>query len=99
MSKAAHGYRLYWSTWFFLLLLTLGMLLASFLSWPPWILLTLLLGAMLAKAGFIAGNFMHLRFERPALVLMVVLGILATSAVLFTLLVVDAARIHRLSGL
>ena len=100
MSKAAHdaGYRLYWSTWGILLTLTLGMLLASSLPWPAWILLVLLLGAMLVKAGFIAGNFMHLRFEKLALILMVALGILATSALLFTLLAVDAARILRLSS-
>ena len=94
----AEGYRLYWLTWAILLSLTLGMLLTGYVAWPSWALLGLLLAAMLVKAGLIAANFMHLRYERLGLVLMIALGILATGAVLFFLIAIDAARILRLSS-
>ena len=99
-TKPAHaeGYRLYWLTWMILLSLTLGMLLADSASLPAWILLGLLLVAMLVKAGLIAANFMHLRYEKLGLVLMIALGILATGAVLFFLIAIDAARILRLTS-
>jgi cytochrome c oxidase subunit 4 len=97
-SVPAEGYRLYWLTWVILLALTLGMLVADSIAWPAWVLLGLLLVAMLVKAGFIVANFMHLRYERLGLVLMIVLGILATGAVLFFLIAIDAARILRLSS-
>jgi cytochrome c oxidase subunit IV len=53
---------------------------------------------MLVKAGFIAANFMHLRFERPALIWIVAGSLLATASVLIAFLAVDALRIFRLSS-
>ncbi len=100
MSESSHAgsYRTYWATWFVLLLLTLGMVLLNVAPLPRAVLLGLLVCAMLAKASLIGANFMHLRFERMALVLIVAVGILGTAAVLFALLAVDGVRVLRLSA-
>lgn len=100
MENTTHttGYRLYWRTWLFLLALTAAMLGMEFLAWPQWVLLAVLLSAMLVKAAFIAGNFMHLRFERPALIWIVAGSLLATAFVLILFLAVDARHILRLSS-
>ena len=91
------GYRLYWITWICLLAITTLMLALEYVSWPAWILLAVLLAAMLVKASVIAGYFMHLRFERPVLILIVAASVLFFGAYLFALLAVDAHRIHEIS--
>jgi len=91
------GYRRYWITWFFLLAVTMGMLLLEYVSWPQWILLAVLVLAMLVKASVISGYFMHLRFEKPALILIIGAGLLLTGAILFVLLALDASRVNQLS--
>jgi cytochrome c oxidase subunit IV len=100
MENTTHttGYRLYWRTWLFLLALTAGMLGIEFLAWPRWVLLAVLLSAMLVKAAFIAGNFMHLRFERPALIWIVAGSLLATASALILFLALDARHVLRLSS-
>lgn len=95
MSNRSH--RVYWVTWAVLLALSLIMIGLDGAGWPRTALVIVLLGAMLAKAALIAANFMHLRFEPPALVAAVALGILATSAALFVLIAVDGLRIFELS--
>src|SRR3990172_822533 len=92
------GYRLYWITWLFLLMITIIMLAMEYVSWPQWILLTVLLLAMLLKASVISGYFMHLRFERPALIVIVAASLLLVGLVLFSLLAIDAMRVHQLSA-
>ena len=89
------GYRLYWVTWLVLLSFTLAMLMVGFAPWPRWALLILLVCAMLVKAGLIAWNFMHLRFEHPVLVMIVAGSLLATGAVLFLVLAGDALHVLR----
>ncbi len=91
------GYRLYWSTWMLLLLLTLLMLATGYVSLPKRFIVALLTLAMLVKASLIGGHFMHLRFEKLNLVVIVAVGILATAAALFTLILFDGIRIARLS--
>jgi cytochrome c oxidase subunit IV len=100
MEKATHhgGYRLYWVTWLSLLALTAVMLGIEFASWPRWVLLAVLLSAMMLKAGFIAANFMHLRFERPALIWIVAASLFATALVMFLFLAGDALHVLRHSG-
>ena len=97
-STHATGYRLYWHTWLCLLALTAAMLAIEFVNGPAWILLAVLVSAMLVKAGFIAANFMHLRFERPALIWIVAGSLLATAAVLILFLAADALHVLRLSS-
>ncbi|HWP83687.1 MAG TPA: cytochrome C oxidase subunit IV family protein [Terriglobia bacterium] len=100
MANATHesGYRLYWITWVFLLVVTVVMLAMEYVTWPQWILLSVLVGAMLLKASVISGYFMHLRFERPALIVMVAASLLVVGLILFALLAIDALRVHQLSS-
>jgi len=100
MANATHGtgYRLYWITWIFLLMVTMVMLAMEYVSWPQWMLLTVLLVAMLVKASVISGYFMHLRFERPALIVIVAASLVLVGLVLFVLLAIDAIRVHQLSA-
>jgi cytochrome c oxidase subunit IV len=86
MSDAQAGtnpYRIYWITWGILLLITVAMLAAEELHMPRWFLLVFLLVFMMVKAVMIAGNFMHLRYEKRNLALMVGLGIVVTSLILY----------------
>ena len=82
-------YRTYWISWGALLALTAVMLLSETLPLERAAALTLLLAAMLVKAGVIAAWFMHLRFERPVLVLSVVGGTVLTAVALFALIAPD----------
>ena len=74
-------YRTYWIAWAVLLVITLAMV---FIGSKP-----VLAGGMLVKATIISLLYMHLKFERMGLVLTVVLGIFATTALLVVLLVPD----------
>ena len=90
------SYKTYWLTWMVLLALTLGMILVGGAAISrAWIAAFLIL-AMLAKASLIGGNFMHLRFEKVALVLTVVLGIVFTALALFFGIAPDGVRILNL---
>lgn len=99
MANTLHesGYRIYWSTWAFLLILTLVMLVTGYVSLPKGFLVLFLIFAMLTKASLIGAHFMHLRFEKLSLVLTVAVGILATATILFLLISFDGIRILRLS--
>ena len=76
-------YRIYWITWAILLVITVAMLAAEEMHMPRWFLLVFLLAFMMVKAVMIAGNFMHLRFEKRNLAFMVGAGILVTSLILY----------------
>jgi cytochrome c oxidase subunit IV len=79
-----------------LLVFTFLMLWADTAPLPRTVFVGFMLAAMLVKASLIAGYFMHLRFERRLLAWTVVVGILVTGAVLYVLIVPDAARIHEM---
>jgi caa(3)-type oxidase subunit IV len=85
MSDTAHAkpYRVYWVTWGALLVITLSMLMAEMLHLPRWFLIGFLLCFMMVKAIMIGGNFMHLRYEKANLAVMVFAGIMVTSLILF----------------
>lgn len=90
------SYRTYVGTWAALLTLTVGMLVTGYFPLTPGLILVVLLIAMLAKASLIGAYFMHLRFERPGLVLAVVLGLLATAGLLFGILALDGLHVLNL---
>lgn len=90
--------KLYWITWGWLLVLTVVMIVLDYSSIYKWVIVALLLLGMLGKASLIVANFMHLRFERTALVLIVAIGILFTAVALFAGIVPDAVHIHNLSN-
>jgi len=91
-------YRTYWTTWGVLLVLTMVMIVLDQAGLPRSTFLVLVLLAMGMKACLIAAYFMHLRFERPFLVLAVVIGLPLNAAILFTLIAPDALRIARMLG-
>lgn len=78
-----HPYRIYWITWGFLLVITVAMLAAEAFHMPRWFLVPFLLSFMMLKAVMIGGNFMHLRFEKRNLGIMVLGGIMVTTLILF----------------
>jgi hypothetical protein len=86
----------YWTTWLVLLGITVAMLWIDGMAIPRTAFVVTMILAMLVKASIIAARFMHLRFERPSLVMMVVVGLLVTGTVLYALIAPDASRIHRM---
>ena len=88
--------KVYWITWSVLLVFTVVMLWMDGAAIPRTAFVVFMLVAMLTKASMIGANFMHLRFERASLVLMVAIGLLVTGAVLYVLIAPDAARIHQM---
>ncbi len=92
----ADSYAFYWKIWGALLVLTLGMIFIDQMDMPRGLLLFVLIGAMLVKAGLIASYFMHLKYEKLFLGLSVFIGLLINGLVLFVLIVPDARRILRM---
>jgi cytochrome c oxidase subunit IV len=90
------SYKGYWITWFIMLVITGIMLGADSLPWSKFLVVGLLLLAMCIKVGLIGGEFMHLRFEKPALIWAVAGTILFFSAFLFILIAFDGLRIARM---
>ena len=87
--------RTYWISWGTLLVLTLIMLLLEKSGFPRNAAVLFLVVAMLIKATVIGGWFMHLRYERVALVAAIVGTVLATATILFFLIVPDALNVGK----
>ena len=84
-SDHAHGpisYRQYFTTWCWLLVMTLLALGVGYVNMPEGIKAVLLVGITLAKIILIAAIFMHLKFERMNLV-MITISPLILSIILF----------------
>jgi cytochrome c oxidase subunit IV len=92
-TATASPYRVYWVTWIILLVITVAMLAAESFHMPRWFLLVFLLLFMMVKATIIGGNFMHLRYEKPSLAVMVATGILVTSLILFFFIRPEASHV------
>ncbi|HEY6552389.1 MAG TPA: cytochrome C oxidase subunit IV family protein [Vicinamibacteria bacterium] len=89
-THASNPYRIYWVTWGILLVITVAMLAAEEFHMPRVVLVLFLLAFMMVKAVMIGGNFMHLRFEKSNLGLMVLCGIMVTSLILFAFITPEA---------
>ena len=87
----------YWRIWAVLLVLTLIMVFVDQRPLTRSVLVLVLVAAMLAKASLIAGYFMHLRFEKLNLILIISVGLLITGFILFALIAPDGMRILDLS--
>ena len=87
----------YWRIWFVLLVLTLVMVFIDQSPLTRGVLILVLVGVMLVKVSLIAGYFMHLRFEKLNLILVVLVGLLITGLLLFALIAPDGMRILDLS--
>ncbi|HUL03422.1 MAG TPA: cytochrome C oxidase subunit IV family protein [Gemmatimonadales bacterium] len=88
-------YRTYWVSWGVLLALTAVMLYSETVPLARLAAVSLLVVAMFVKAGVISAWFMHLKFEKAALVAAVVGSTLLTAAVLFALIAPDGAAMLR----
>jgi caa(3)-type oxidase subunit IV len=95
---AGNPYRIYWITWAILLVITVMMLAAESMHMPRWFLVLFLLAFMAVKATMIGGNFMHLRYERKNLAVMVAAGIMVTSLILFFFIRPEARHVLELSS-
>jgi cytochrome c oxidase subunit IV len=95
MSQASNPYRIYKVTWIILLIITVAMLAAEALHMPRWFLIVFLLAFMMVKAAMIGGNFMHLRYERPSLAMVVAGGLLITSLILYAFISREFGHITR----
>jgi cytochrome c oxidase subunit IV len=96
MSDATHGgnpYRVYLVTWIILLAITVLMLVAERFHMPRIVLILFLLVFMMVKAVMIGGNFMHLRYEKRNLAVMVSTGILVTSLILYLFITPEARHV------
>ncbi len=96
--EQTQGYSLYVKTWVALLIVTIIMIGIEMFHLPRALLLITLIAFMLIKAGFIAGNFMHLRFENKLLIYSVIIGILVTGAFMFLLIAADGLHVLNLSS-
>src|SRR6185503_17152151 len=92
-SSTGNPYRIYLITWVALLVITVAMLAAEAFHLPRWFLIGFLLLFMMVKAVMIGGNFMHLRFEKPNLSIMVAVGILITSLILFAFISQESGHV------
>jgi caa(3)-type oxidase subunit IV len=91
----AHGpYRIYWITWGILLVITVAMLGAEKFHLPRIFLVLFLVAFMLVKATMIGGNFMHLRYEQRNLAVIVAVGLLVTSAILFSFITPESLSVR-----
>ncbi|MFQ5550427.1 MAG: cytochrome C oxidase subunit IV family protein [Gemmatimonadales bacterium] len=93
MNAGNVSFRTYWGIWSVLLVLTVVMMIVEAVDLSPATTILILVAAMLTKASLIVAWFMHLRFERPALMWSVVAGTLFTAAFLYFLLIPDARDI------
>ena len=91
--STGNPYKVYWVTWTILLVITVAMLAAESLHMPRWFLVVFLLAFMMVKAVMIGGNFMHLRYEKRNLAVMVALGILLTSFILYAFIRPEAQHV------
>ena len=96
-STHTHEHPNYVLIWYWLLGLALVSVLLSALPIPQAVTLFLIFAAACVKAVLVALYYMHLRFERTALVVSLVGATLATAAVLFFLLVPDGMAMLRLA--
>ncbi len=87
----------YWRIWSVLLVLTLIMVFIDQSPLTRSALVLVLVVVMLAKVSLIAGYFMHLRFEKLNLILIISVGLLITGFILFVLIAPDGMRILDLS--
>ncbi len=82
-AHAPAGTRLFLTVWGGLLGLTLGELFLAYQHLPVGMMLAFLMGLSVVKAGLIVAYFMHLRFERLNLILVVVPTLIVVISLLF----------------
>jgi len=88
--------KLFMWVWFWLLILTGIEVLLAYLKLEPHLMLTLLIGLSLIKSALIVAYFMHLRFEKLGLFLIIVPSLVFCLVMILIFVFPDSLRIVRL---
>jgi len=91
----AGGYKVYLTTWIWLLVITMLEIGIVLVRVPKTLLVISLIILALMKAGLIMAYFMHLRYERLNLIYAVVTPMFFLAIVLFSMLGPDALHVFR----
>jgi cytochrome c oxidase subunit IV len=93
----SHGYKGYWLIWIVLLVVTTTMIFIGDSSIPQAGQAVMLLIGSGIKATLIIFFYMHLRFERFSLMLVVLVGIFVTGILMFVIPAYDGGNVlaHR----
>ena len=93
----SHGYKGYWLIWIVLLTVTVTMIFIGESTIPQAYQAVMLLIGSSIKATLIIFIYMHLRFERFGLILIVLVGIFVTGILMFVIPAYDGGNIlaHR----
>jgi caa(3)-type oxidase subunit IV len=95
-SEHVTSYKTYAVLWVVLLILTVAMILAEGSSMSRAAIVSVILGGMTAKVVLIGGWYMHLRYERTSLIMLVTVATFFSAAALFFLIAPDGMNILRL---
>jgi len=88
-AAVAHKRPNYYLIWLYLLILTVAEVMVAFVSHlPETVLIVILLGLAVWKAALVAMYYMHLKFEPPRLIVMILAAL--PLAILLTITVVTA---------
>lgn len=82
MSTETHSNRIFYVVWTALLIITIVEVALAYKEFSVAMMLTILLGLSLVKAGLIVAYFMHLRFEKLSLTLTLIPAVVICIALL-----------------
>jgi cytochrome c oxidase subunit 4 len=88
--------KLFTWVWFWLLLLTAIEVLLAYFRLHPYLMLTILVGLSLMKSALILSYFMHLRFERLGLFLLLVPAMVFCICMMLIMFMPDSVRLLHL---
>ncbi|MHB8487544.1 MAG: cytochrome C oxidase subunit IV family protein [Candidatus Acidiferrales bacterium] len=88
--------KLFMWVWFWLLILTGVEVLLAYMKLEPRLMLILLIGLSLIKSALIVAYFMHLRFEKIGLFLVIVPTLVFCLVMILIFVFPDSLRIARL---
>ena len=91
--------KLFMWVWFWLLILTGIEVLLAYLRLEPHVMLVLLVGLSLVKSALIVAYFMHLRFEKIGLFLIIVPSLVFCLVMILIFVFPDSLRIVALHNL
>jgi cytochrome c oxidase subunit 4 len=91
--SASHGYKGYWMIWVVLLVATVTMIFIGESQMSTALQVVLLLMGSSIKATLIIFFYMHLRFEKMGLTMIVMVGIFVTSLLMFAIPAYDGTQI------
>jgi len=82
MSTETHSNRIFYVVWSALLIITIVEVALAYRQFSVAMMLTILLGLSLVKAGLIVAYFMHLRYEKLSLTLTLIPAVVICIALL-----------------